>query len=295
MTKRPLFARSETQRPPALVALFAVVALVAFFAYVISAWQVYGFARHVWKLPLILSFAAAVVSDLLSLSGLFSTYLLRAAHWRVRAYAWTVFLLMTALSILAAESFSSWRRLSDARKDAPDAGHLDSQIASGAIVVALTLAVHLLIVTRRHTEQEQEAPAEEPAREAPPKQVRQSAPEQKPQVKAEVKPTPPPARPVAPRPTRPALTSGKAEDPVKATAVRQILAGEKKPAEVAAELGKNKRTVELWVAAARTATPPATPVQSAPELPKQVTVLPAAPPVNGHATPAATPEGGPRS
>ncbi len=133
-----------TRRLPfALVALFVVVGLIAALAYAINAWQVFGFARHVWKLPVALCFGAAVVADALSLSGLFATYLLRSAPRKVRGYAWIVFLAMTGLSIAAAESFAVWRRL-------PPSEALGSQVAAGGIIVALALATHLLIIAKRH-------------------------------------------------------------------------------------------------------------------------------------------------
>lgn len=134
--------------PLALVALFAVVGTIAALAYAINAWQVFGFASHVWHLPFVLCMGAAVVADALSLSGLFATYLLRNAPRRVRAYAWSVFLGMTGLSIAAAESFASWRRLPVAQQ--ADGEAFSAQVAAGAIVVALAFATHLLIVANRH-------------------------------------------------------------------------------------------------------------------------------------------------
>jgi hypothetical protein len=139
---------SLRKMPFALTALFAVVGCIAALAYAINAWQVFGFARHVWKLPIQLCFGAAVVADALSLAGLFATYLLRNAPKRVRAYAWAVFLSMTGLSIAAAESFASWRRLTPAERihgQSPDA-----MIAAASIVVALALAAHMLIIAKRY-------------------------------------------------------------------------------------------------------------------------------------------------
>ncbi len=135
--RSPTFVR---RLPFALAALFAVVVLFAVIAYVVNAWQVYGFAKHVWKLPTSLAFAIAIGTDLLSLACAFATYLLRAAKLRVRAYAWLMFFGMTGLSFGAAESFAQSRNMPA----------LSAHIASGAIVVALTAAVHLLIVCVRH-------------------------------------------------------------------------------------------------------------------------------------------------
>lgn len=151
----PTFPRLALRSPtPALAALFVVVGVIAAFAYGINAWQVFGFAQHVWRLPAALCYAAAVVADSLSAAGLFATYLLRFAPLRVRAYAWVVFLGMTGVSIAAAESFAMWRRL--AAELRAENGWGDAQIASGVIVVALALSMHLLIVVRRYTQTDED-------------------------------------------------------------------------------------------------------------------------------------------
>jgi transposase-like protein len=240
-----------------LLSLFVVVSLIAAFAYGISAWQVYGFADHVWGLPLVLCLASAVIADLLSLAGLFATYLLRTAKLRVRAYAWFVFLLMTALSIAAAEAFAHWRTLDEtAQKLATHQGGMASQVASGAVVVSLALAVHLLIVVRRHVMEIPTLPS------APASETRS--------IKL---PTPPPIRPVyqyekpiGPRPAptpRPALaqrpekrrtssanrvhTPGDQRDEY----ARRVVERGEHPADIAAEVGKSTRSIELWVKAYR--------------------------------------------
>lgn len=137
-------------------AIFVVVALIASCAYAISAWQVFGFAEHVWRLPNELCFAAAFVADLLSLCGLFATYQLRKAKWFVQAYAWFVFAAMTGLSVAAAESYATWRFAPANAK--PDVV-IDARVASAAIVIALSLAVHLLIICRNHIATAEAPPA----------------------------------------------------------------------------------------------------------------------------------------
>lgn len=232
-------AKFRIAASPPLVALFIVVSLIAAFAYGISAWQVYGFAQHVWGLPFELRFAAAVIADLLSLAGLFATYLLRTAKGSVRAYAWVVFLLMTGLSIAAAESFAHWRTLTPVEQIiATHQGGLPAQVASGAVVVSLALAVHLLIIVRRHAP----LPAESVT----------LVPQEKPQVKAEavapsahVAPLAPPKQIARPKPAAPAPISNHA------AAADRVIAGKVASAEIAAELGVSPRAVQLWVKARR--------------------------------------------
>jgi len=163
-TMTPLTSlRSLRSLPFALASLFVVVSVIAAFAYAINAWQVYGFAANVWQLPAVLCVFAALVADALSLAGLFTTYILRRAKLHVRAYAWFVFLSMTSLSILAAESFAKWRQLPQSSRDlfanepslieadSVAGGVLDdANVAAAVIAPALALAVHLLIICVRH-------------------------------------------------------------------------------------------------------------------------------------------------
>jgi hypothetical protein len=235
--------------PAPLRGLFAVVFAIAGCAYAISAWQVFGFAKHVWHLPVELCFAAAIVADLLSLAGLFATYLLRRAKAAVQLYAWFVFLAMTALSIAAAESYATWRFASPAAR--PDVT-FDARVASAAIVIALALAAHLLVICRNHLTPEAEPPAvPEPAPKA--KAVPAPAP----------KPTgPQPEAPAAPvvRKERPETGKTQVKAPVKTrkddgktghrdALVRDIIAGRKTTLGVADSEGVSVRAVQLWVKA----------------------------------------------
>lgn len=244
--------------PFALVALFAVVTLIAAFAYSINAWQVFGFARHVWRLPLALCFGAAVVADALSLAGLFATYLLRTAKMSVRAYAWVVFALMTSLSIAAAESFASWRTLPG------NGGHVDpslarsASVAAAAIVVALALATHLLIVAKRHAS-DVLAPSEPPVRKPPaktpppPAKSEGEAPKTERPERRETPPAPPPVSSGAgaQRTRRPRRGSAGAHTQEERDALaRRVVAGERAVL-VAKDAGVSKRSVENWTKAYR--------------------------------------------
>lgn len=232
----------------ALLALFAVVALIAVLAYTISAWQVFGFARHVWKLPLPLCYGAAVVADLLSLSGLFATYVLREAKLRVRFYAWTVFVGMTALSIAAAESFAHYRKVSG-----------PAQFAAGAIVVALALAVHLLIVAVRHSSAAMTA-EQEPTPPPSPATTTQLRPARK-TVSTEAAtpsstPTAPPARPAKPPAgSNKASGRGRQVDPEQQRqhdrVALEVIAARTSVKDAATEQGVSTRTIQNWVASFR--------------------------------------------
>lgn len=257
---------SLRELPAPLLALFAVVAAIALCAYAISAWQVFGFASHVWRLPGELCIAAAIVADLLSLAGLFATYLLRRAKLFVQLYAWFVFLAMTGLSIAAAESYASWRFAKPfARPDVT----FDARVASGAIVIALALAVHLLIICRNHLTPEgvftERAPREVKA------ERREPAPA----------PAKPPTAPAVPHVVRKERTeSGKTQvkAPVKTrkddgksarrrALVEDVIDGRKTSAEVAAAEGVSVRAVQLWkqAAEAERVPDPADPGNATPE------------------------------
>ena len=276
-------AASPSPIPFALRALFFVVGLIVAFAYAICAWQVFGFADHVWQLPLALCFGAAFVADLLSLAGLFATYLLRRAPRKTQAYAWVVFLGMAGLSIAAAESYASWR-FAKGVKPAVDA---DARVASAAIVVALALAVHLLIICRNHLSHSDEAPTAPPSS-APsrPRSERKLDPESKteePQVKQQ-RGKPQPRRLAEAKQARqlPAAPATEREQLIRKVADKEISA-----AEAAAKLNRGVRAIEMAAKKIRdemAATPSADPVQSASEQQERPVVLPDATPINGHAT-----------
>jgi hypothetical protein len=251
---RTVFAMSLRRIPFALRALFAVTALIACLAYGISAWGVFGFAREIWRLPLSLCFAAAIAADLLSLAGALASYVLRDANAKVRAYTWSVFFVMTGLSVGAQESFAASRGLPPS-----------ARVASGAIVIALAASVHLLIVGKRHAPPsgapefakivETPAPAEANAKNSQP-QAKRTDSDDKPHVPAE------PARIAAP--ATGAAAGAVIEQPPKRTKrpstatvdhddiSRRVLAKEITYEQARIEGGvKTRRSVELWVAAYR--------------------------------------------
>lgn len=260
--------------PFALTALFAVVAAIAACAYAISAWQVFGFAAKVWRLPTELCFAAAVVADLLSLAGLFATYLLRKAKLAVQLYAWFVFLVMTGLSIAAAESYASFRF---APVPPPGGGPnpeviFDARVASAAIVIALALAVHLLILCRNHLT----LPVDKDALAAtfPTGTAAGTLPAQAPETAPSIEKAPTPALPAVRKERE---KTGKTQvrtgpvihvDDRKERAVKLVLSG-KRPAEVAPQFSVSKRSVENWVKQYREQHP-----EPEPQVPPQYAIRP---------------------
>jgi hypothetical protein len=284
--------KSETKRPHdgAAFAVFGGLAANALTAFAIQAWMTFGFADEVWGIPFALCIALIAALDLFAIMFMILTYLLRGTGWP-RGVATTVFVFAIGAQVAAAEMFGAHRGWS-----------MEVRIFSVLPAVFLAAAQEGVVLwrTHRHTavrraEEKAVEKAQQPQPrpdQAPIKPPARPAPEAKPQVKAEVKPERKPEPRPAPKTPRPPAPDRGREDPVKAEAVRQVLAGEKKPGQVADELGKNKRTVELWVQAAKAATATATPVQSASDLPERVSVLPAATPVNGHATPAIAQNGG---
>jgi hypothetical protein len=142
-------ALARGQWPGVLVALAAATALVALLAFAITAHGLYGFAREVWRLPVLLAAAAAVNADLLSLCGVFATYALRHSRWQVRLYAWLTFLLFNLLSVAGNEAYAAHQDL-----------EMPGRVAAAVAPVALAFATHMLVVVRRELEAAQRAVGE---------------------------------------------------------------------------------------------------------------------------------------
>jgi hypothetical protein len=233
---------NKLRMPFALAALYAVTTPIAALAYGISAWGVYGFANTVWHLPFAGCIAAAVVADLLSLAGALATYVLRDSRLRVRAYTWGVFFGMTALSLGAQESFASARTIG---KNGEHVG-VPARIASGAIVLALALSVHLLIVVRRNAPDA----TTRSVREHPPAEVPAAVAKPTFQYAKPIGPVPPPKpqtdgrrRSRQPQPTgRP----GRTANPNRDKWARAVVEGGEDTADVARRAGVSPRAVQKW-------------------------------------------------
>jgi hypothetical protein len=229
--------------PFALAALYAVTTPIAGLAYGISAWGVYGFANTVWHLPVALCVAAAVVADLLSLAGALATYVLRDAPLKVRAYTWAVFFGMTLLSFGAQEAFASARTIGDHDEHVG----VPARIASGAIVLALALAVHLLIVVRRNAPSTAVQIVREPGAAKPSGPVFQYA---KP-IGPALAPKTRTATPRRNRVVEPLGRAGRAANPKRDQWAKAVVEGGETASDVARRAGVSSRAVQKWAEAYR--------------------------------------------
>lgn len=120
-------------------ALLVCTVLVAAVTFALSFYGLEDFGRTGMQLPVPLSWLVPIGVDLFSLCGIAATYLLRDANWRVRLYAWAVFLVPTGLSVAGNMAHAQHRQM-------------DSSGVVGAAVapVLLALATHLVVVVRRH-------------------------------------------------------------------------------------------------------------------------------------------------
>lgn len=138
--------------------LTGLVALVVLLTFVLSFHGLFEYAHTIALLPAELSVAVPIGLDVFSLCSLVATFLCANAHWRVRAYCWSTFLVTVGLSVAGNAAFAYAQQVRHLRKLVGPARALpdmDMQqwgaIAGAAIWPALAAgALHLLILSRRH-------------------------------------------------------------------------------------------------------------------------------------------------
>lgn len=111
---------------------------VAIVTFTISFVGLRDYGIRLMGLPEPLAPLAPIGVDVFSICGIAATYLLRHAPWRVRAYAWAVFLVPSALSILGNLAHADAKHL-------PNSGRVGAAVAP----ILLALSAHLVIVARR--------------------------------------------------------------------------------------------------------------------------------------------------
>lgn len=187
---------------------------VAVFTFVISFVGLHDYGHRLMGLTPKLAVLVPLGVDAFSILGIIATVRLAAAPWRVRLYAWTVFLVPGALSVAGNLAHADVRSLTKA-------GTAGVAVAP----VLLALAAHLVVVTLRHTRhQDSSAPAAESVSEQVSAPTEVDGDEETGQRRTAHNATP---------------------DSVKLAAVARLLAGAD-PAEVAASAGVSRKTVQRW-------------------------------------------------
>jgi hypothetical protein len=233
----------RSHRAKLLRIVIALVSLSAFAAFAIQAWFAYGFAREVWKLPTVLSFAVPVANDLFIVTLMVVSFLLREAEARVRVYVWCVLGLGIASQIGAAWSFEQWRS---------HGSHYGVSVAALVPAGLLAASLHSLIIAARHIgptdgqgRETGQAVADAALRRAHTQFERATAAQQ---AAGRAPVTAVPARPDR-APAAPPVSSGRGSvHPDRDLAVKRRLAGESAKA-IAADLGVTARAVQGWVKA----------------------------------------------
>lgn len=209
---------------PALIWLAVGVVAVTF---ALSYHGLFEYAHNIAYLPTELALVVPIGVDVFSLCSLVATFLCRDAHWRVRAYCWTIFGLTVAVSVAGNAMYAAaevGKRHAASQVDRWTT--LDFGAVAGAAVwpAFSAAALHLLIVARRHLSAQR-------ARSATAAAVAEAA--------------------------------AAAEQLKRARAIELAAAG-RSCVEIAEEIDQPKRTVERWTAevraalAARPAAPPKT-------------------------------------
>jgi hypothetical protein len=131
--------RSEDgARRVAVWALLGFAIVVAAVTFVLSFHGLDGYGRDVARVGERLSWLVPLGVDGLTLTAVAATFLLRNAAWRVRAYAWFVFVVANGASVAGNLSHGKSQHLSP-----------DGMVGAAAWPLLLALASHLAIVTRR--------------------------------------------------------------------------------------------------------------------------------------------------
>jgi hypothetical protein len=177
----------------ALVALIGCTILVAAVTFVLSFHGLDDYGRRVARLTY-LSPLVPIGVDGLTLVAVAATSILRHAPWHIRAYAWLVFAISVGLSVAGNLSHAVAEQLT-----------WQGEIGAAASPLLLALASHLVIVTLRAIERQQEAQRASQARDSDIHDTATPAatvthPPAQPVAATHDTPAPRPSHPVAPRP-----------------------------------------------------------------------------------------------
>lgn len=153
----PLLAGDLVALWPALVVAFVGVLVIAF---AMSYHGLFVFGREIMRWAPWLCALAPIGLDVLSMVGLFATFIVRDANWRVRAYMWTMFGATVALSVAgnAVAAIVLFDAVAGVSLDFSQWGYRQVGAVVGAAVwpAASAAALHALIVVRRHLDRKRD-------------------------------------------------------------------------------------------------------------------------------------------
>ena len=231
----------------ALVALIGCTILVAAVTFVLSFHGLDDYGNRVARLAY-LSPLVPIGVDGLTLVAVAATSILRHAPWHIRAYAWLVFAISVGLSVAGNLSHAVAEQLT-----------WQGEIGAAASPLLLALASHLVIVTLRAIERQQEAQRAAQAGDSDaPDVATPDAPASRPVAPTHDTPPARPSHPVAPRHvtvTRPPRPNAGPRVTDVADRARQMWTAGKSHAEIALALGVSKKTAERYTEPLRRATP----------------------------------------
>jgi hypothetical protein len=225
----------------AWVGLLACTVVVVGAGFALTFHGLYDFGRDVAHWPLPLPAFGPIADDGLTLVAIAAQFLLAHAKapWRPRAYAWFVFMVGNAASIIG---------------NAAGALHLKGAwpgaVGAALCPVFVTLAAHLGVICWKYARVQVQSDAvgqTTGAKVDTPSKPRPAAATSAPTVTPPpAGPTPRPAQP-APKPARePAQRPGQRSVPAQRAEALRLLDLGQSAAAVAIAVGKSKRTVELW-------------------------------------------------
>lgn len=219
-------------RQVAAWALLGFTVVVAVVTFVLSFHGLDGYGKDVAKVGR-LSWLVPLGVDGLTLTAVAATFLLRNAAWRVRAYAWFVFVVANGASVAGNLSHGASQHLSR-----------DGMVGAAAWPLLLALASHLAIVTRRAMDKAEGGSVDTPSA-APEVPQPQAVPDVAPDTQPVADPKPPATRKRIP--TRPVV----AKERDQADQARDMWRAGKSHSDIGTALSITKRTAERYTAELR--------------------------------------------
>lgn len=117
------------------------LSIVVLCSFVVAFTGMFDFGIRVGQLHPVLAVAAALSVEGLTICTIGATYALRHAPWRMRVFAWFVFVVPLALSVAGNVGHARERGLS-----------ISGQVAAGISPMLLALGMHTLVVVARYLE-----------------------------------------------------------------------------------------------------------------------------------------------
>lgn len=134
-------AASDNASQNALAVVAIGLAVVVSCSFVVAFAGLLDFGTRVAHMHVMLAVAASLSVEGMTVCSIGATYALRHAPWRMRLFAWCVFVVPVGLSVSGNVAHAQSRHLSPA-----------AQVAAGISPILLALGTHLLVVVARYHE-----------------------------------------------------------------------------------------------------------------------------------------------